>query len=307
MTRMRLAFLGTPLFAVSTLNALVAAGHEVAAAYSQPPRPQGRGHKLQASPVQRAAEVHGIAVRTPASLKGAAEQDEFRALKLDAAVVVAYGLILPKAVLDAPRLGCFNLHASLLPRWRGAAPIHRAIMAGDNETGAMVMRMEEGLDTGPVLSTFRTPIDDETTTGALQELLAREGAALMVETLARLDRGEAKAARQMDDGATYAKKITVEEARIDWSKSAKTVLRQVHGLNPAPGAWTTMGDQRLKILRMRAASGAGSPGTVIGAPLVVACGDGAVEIVELQRAGRGAQDADEFVRGFAVPAGTRFV
>jgi len=306
MTRLRLAFLGTPQFAVPTLHALVAAGHELAAVYSQPPRPQGRGHKLQPSPVHQAAQGHGIIVRVPVSLKGADEQAAFRALNLDAAVVVAYGLILPKAVLEAPKLGCFNLHAALLPRWRGAAPIHRAIMAGDSETGAMVMRMEEGLDTGPVLSTFRTAIDETTTTGALQELLAREGAKLMTEALAHLARGTAHEAAQSGEGVTYAKKITVEEARIDWSKSAHVVLRQIHGLNPAPGAWTMMGDQRLKILRVKSAGGDGAPGTAIGAPLVVACGEGALRIEELQRAGRGVQNADEFVRGFPVAAGTRF-
>ncbi|MCE9521522.1 MAG: methionyl-tRNA formyltransferase [Alphaproteobacteria bacterium] len=303
---MRLAFLGTPQFAVPTLNALVAVGHDIAAVYSQPPRPQGRGHKLQPSPVHLAAQGHGIAVHVPASLKGAEEQAAFRALKLDAAVVVAYGLILPKAVLEAPRLGCFNLHASLLPRWRGAAPIHRAIMAGDAETGVMVMRMEEGLDTGPVLSTFRTAIDEATTTGALQDLLAHAGARLMAETLGKLVRGAVHEDAQSGEGVTYARKITVEEARVDWSKPAPVVLRQIHGLNPAPGAWTMHGEQRLKILRVTVAGGGGVAGTVVGAPLVVACGDGALRIEELQRAGRGAQDADEFVRGFALPPGTRF-
>lgn len=306
MTRLRLAFLGTPHFAVPTLNALITAGHEVAAVYSQPSRPQGRGHKLQSSPVQQAAEAHGIPVRVPATLKGADEQAAFGALRLDAAVVVAYGLILPKAVLDAPRLGCFNLHASLLPRWRGAAPIHRAIMAGDAETGVMVMRMEEGLDTGPVLATFRTAIGNETTTGALQELLAREGAQLMVDTLALLAGGTARDVAQSEAGVTYARKITPEEARIDWSKPARDVLRHVHGLNPSPGGWTMMGDQRIRILRARLVNGGGVPGTVIDAPLVVACADGALRIEELQRAGRGVQSVAEFVRGFPVPAGTRF-
>ena len=306
MTRLRLAFLGTPHFAVPTLNALIAAGHEVAAVYSQPPRPQGRGHKLQSSPVQQAAEAHGIAVRVPETLKGADEQAAIRALNVDAAVVVAYGLILPKAVLDAPRLGCFNLHASLLPRWRGAAPIHRAIMAGDGETGVMVMRMQEGLDTGPVLATWRTAIGDDTTTGELQELLAREGARLMVDTLAQLAGGAVREATQSEQGVTYAKKITPEEARIDWSKSARAVLRHIHGLNPSPGAWTMIGGSRLKILRAQSTTGGGAGGEIIAEPLVVACGEGAVRIEELQRAGRAAQSAAEFVRGFPVPAGTRF-
>lgn len=301
MTRLRLAFMGTPAFSVPALEALVKAGHEVVAVYSQPPRPSGRGHKLQPSAVQAAAERLGIPVRVPTSLKGAEEQAAFAALKLDAAVVVAYGLLLPKPILAAPRLGCFNLHASLLPRWRGAAPIHRAVMAGDDETGVMVMRMEEGLDTGPVLATSRTPITDETTTGDLQDLLARDGARLMVETLS----GELRDVPQSAEGITYAKKIVPEEAKIDWTQPARAVLRHIHGLNPAPGAWTMAGDARLKILRVRLASGGGVPATVIAAPFVVACGDGAVEIVELQRAGRGVQGVDEFRRGFPVAVGAR--
>ena len=295
--------MGTPAFAVPTLEALIAAGHDIAAVYSQPPRPAGRGHKLQPSAVHASAEANRLAVRTPLSLKGAEEQAAFAALRLDAAVVVAYGLLLPKAVLAAPRLGCFNLHASLLPRWRGAAPIHRAIMAGDGETGVMVMRMEEGLDTGPVLETFRTSIDDRITTGALQDLLAREGASLMVRALERLAKGEAREVAQAANGVTYAKKILPEEARIDWSKPAHAVLRHIHGLNPSPGAWTMAGEARLKILRVAPASGRGAPGTIVGAPLVVACGEGAVAIEELQRAGRGAQGVAEFLRGFALPVG----
>jgi methionyl-tRNA formyltransferase len=307
MTRLRIAFMGTPAFAVPTLDALVAAGHQVVAVYSQPPRPSGRGHKPQPSPVHLAATRHGIEARVPASLKGAEEQAAFLAHKVDAAVVVAYGLILPKAVLDAPRLGCFNLHASLLPRWRGAAPIHRAIMAGDEETGVMVMRMEPGLDTGPVLATWRCPIGEQTTTGELQETLSRAGATLMVESLARLDRGESIEVAQSDASATYAKKIAIENARIDWSKPAPAVLRQIHGLNPAPGAWTMMGEARLKVLRATLAPGGGGHGTMIAAPLVIACGDGALRIDELQRAGRGIQKTDEFLRGFPVSVGTRFV
>lgn len=307
MTRLRLAFMGTPAFAVPVLDALVAAGHEVAAVYSQPPRPSGRGHKPQPSAVHQAALAHGIEVRVPVSLKGAEAQAAFGALGVDAAVVVAYGLILPKAVLAVPKLGCFNLHASLLPRWRGAAPIHRAIMAGDTETGVMVMRMEEGLDTGPVLATWRCAIGEETTTGALQDVLSHQGASVMVEALARLARGEAKEVAQAEAGVTYAKKISVEEAHVDWSKPARLVLRQIHGLNPAPGAWTMMGEARLKFLRVAIAPGEGAPGTVIAGPLVVACGEGAVRIDEVQRAGRGVQKADEFLRGFPVQTGTRFV
>lgn len=302
MTKLRLAFLGTPAFAVPTLHALVAAGHEVVAVYSQPPRPSGRGYKLQPSPVHAAAEGYAIPVRVPASLKGADEQTAFAALSLDAAVVVAYGLLLPQAVLDAPRLGCFNLHASLLPRWRGAAPIHRAVMAGDAETGVMVMRMEAGLDTGPVLATWRTPVGDETTTGELQEILAHEGAKLMVASLEALAQGRAREVAQSGDGVTYAKKIVPEEARIDWSRPAREIVRHVHGLNPQPGAWTMAGDARLKMLRVKAVAGHGAPGAVIASPLVVACGEGAVSIELLQRAGRGAQAAAEFLRGFAPPA-----
>ncbi len=301
MKRLRLAFMGTPQFSVPTLEALVAAGHQVVCVYSQPPRPSGRGQKLQPSAVQAAAERLGIPVRVPASLKSAEEQAAFAALALDAAVVVAYGLLLPKAVLAAPRLGCFNLHASLLPRWRGAAPIHRAVMAGDAETGVMVMRMEEGLDTGPVLSTWRVAIGDQTTTGDLQDVLAREGARLMVETLA----GDLRDEPQSAEGVTYAKKIVPEEAKIDWTRPAHEVLRHIHGLNPSPGAWTMAGEARLKILRVRLAPGGGVAGTVIAAPFVVACGEGALEVVALQRAGRGAQGVEEFRRGFPLAVGTR--
>ena len=302
---MRIAFLGTPQFAVPTLEALIAAGHEVVCVYSQPPRPAGRGKKLQASPVQVAAEARGIEVRTPVSLKDVESQAAFAGLNLDAAIVVAYGLLLPLGILQAPQLGCFNLHASLLPRWRGAAPIHRAIMAGDVETGVMVMRMERGLDTGAVLAAWRTPIDDTTTTGGLQDMLAREGAGLMAAALQGIDAGGGREVTQSADGVSYARKITADEARIDWSKPAREVLRHVHGLNPAPGAWTMSGETRLKVLRVRVVEGGGASGQVIGAPFVVACGEGAIEIVELQRAGRGAQSALEFVRGFPVGAGAK--
>jgi methionyl-tRNA formyltransferase len=301
----RLAFLGTPEFAVPGLEALIAAGHEVVAVYAQPPRPSGRGHKLQNSPVHDAALRHGIEVRTPVSLKSAEAQKAFADLKLDAAIVIAYGLLLPKAILDAPRLGCFNLHGSLLPRWRGAAPIQRAIMAGDTETGVMVMKMDEGLDTGPVLATWRTPITDETTTGDLQGLLAREGASLMATTIARLAEGDAPMQPQPVEGVTYAKKILAEDARIDWTKPAHEVLRHIHGLNPAPGAWTMAGETRLKLLRVKLSAQSGEAGTVIGAPLVIACGSGAIEVVEIQRAGKGAQQVLEFLRGFPMPPGTK--
>ena len=300
---MRIAFLGTPHFAVPTLEALAEAGHEIVCAYSQPPRPSGRGQRLQPSPVQLEAQARGIEVRTPISLKGAEEQSAFRALNLDVAVVVAYGLLLPKAILEAPRLGCFNLHASLLPRWRGAAPIHRAIMAGDEESGAMVMRMDVGLDTGPVIAVYRTGISDRTTTGEMQEILASRGAALMVKALQDLAKGQAIESPQSPDGVTYAKKIMPEDARIDWSQSARDVIRHVHGLNPSPGAWTMAGDTRLKILRAHVGILGGTPGAVVGAPFEVACGSGSVIVEEVQRAGRGAQDVNEFARGFALPAG----
>jgi methionyl-tRNA formyltransferase len=304
MVSLRLAFMGTPEFAVPTLELLLARGHDVAAVYTQPPRPAGRGQKPQPTPIQRVAEVHRLAVRTPRTLRDEREQEFFRALALDAAIVVAYGLILPRAVLDAPKHGCFNLHASLLPRWRGAAPIQRAIMAGDTETGVMVMRMEEGLDSGPVLSAWRTRLTEEMTAGDVHDLLSREGARLLADTLDGVARG-AITPRTQQGEASYAKKITPEEACIDWTRPAREVLRHVHGLNPSPGAWTMMDGTRLKILRVRAVAGAGAPGEVIGDDLTVACGSGALKIVELQRAGRGAQSAASFLRGFAVPKGTR--
>jgi methionyl-tRNA formyltransferase len=301
----RLAFLGTPNFAVPVLEALIAAGHDLTCVYAQPPRPAGRGHKLQNTPVHETALKHGIEVRTPLTLKAAADQQAFAALNLDAAIVVAYGLLLPKAILDAPRLGCFNLHASLLPRWRGAAPIHRAIMAGDTETGVMVMKMDEGLDTGPVLSTWRTPIDDATTTGELQDTLSRHGASLMVEAMSALTAGTATLSPQPVDGVTYAKKILPAETRIDWTRPAHEVMRFIHALNPAPGAWTMHGETRIRLLRASLASGHDEPGTILEGQLRIACGQGALDINELQRAGRGIQSAQEFTRGYPIPPGSR--
>ncbi len=298
--------MGTPQFAVPVLEALVAAGHEIACVYAQPPRPAGRGHKLQNTPVHEAAIRHGLEVRTPLTLKKPEDQQAFAALNLDAAVVVAYGLLLPQPILDAPKLGCFNLHASLLPRWRGAAPIHRAIMAGDTETGVMVMKMDAGLDTGPVLSTWKATIDDTTTTGSLQDTLSDAGATLMADTLRRLAEGTATMTPQPAEGVTYAKKILAAEARIDWTRPSHEILRFVHGLNPAPGAWTMHGETRIKLLKVARANDSGTPGTVIGSPLRIACGEGAIDILELQRAGRGAQGADEFLRGYALPPGARF-
>jgi methionyl-tRNA formyltransferase len=304
MTTLRLAFLGTPDFAVPTLEALLARGHDVAAVYTQPPRPAGRGQKPQPSPIKRVAEKHGIAVHAPQNLRDAREQEVFRALGLDAAIVVAYGQILPKAILAAPAFGCLNLHASLLPRWRGAAPIQRAIMAGDTKTGVMVMRMEEGLDTGPVLAELQALITDTTTAGDLHDELARTGAVLLADALDRLARG-AVSERPQTGEATYAKKITPEEARIAWSRPAHEVLRHIHGFNPAPGAWTMVGSTRLKILRVRVAEATGDPGQIVDDRLTIACGAGALQIIDLQRAGREAQSADAFLRGFDLPKGSR--
>src|SRR6201996_6749028 len=244
---LRLAFMGTPDFAVPTLAELIAQGHDITCVYSQPPRPKGRGMALEPGPVHKFAESAKLPVRMPVSLKGVAEQDEFAALNLDAAIVVAYGLLLPKAILEAPRLGCFNLHASLLPRWRGAAPIQRAVMAGDQETGVMVMQMEEGLDTGPVLMAERVRIGRKTS-GELTADLSRLGADLMVRALGALERGAVTPVEQAEDGVTYAKKILKDEARIDWSKSAAEIDRHIRGLSPFPGAWTEVGGERLKVL-----------------------------------------------------------
>jgi methionyl-tRNA formyltransferase len=302
---LRLAFLGTPDFAVASLEALVAAGHDVAAVYSQPPRPAGRGKKDRASPVHLAAEAHGIAVRTPASLRTREAQAEFAALDLDAAVVAAYGLILPKAILDAPRLGCLNVHASLLPRWRGAAPIQRAILAGDAESGVTIMQMDEGLDTGGMLLARKQPILPTTTAGELHDALAALGAALIVPALQGRADGSLSAQPQPSEGVTYAKKLTREEERIDWTQSALSIERQVRAFAPAPGAWFEHAGERIKILAAAPASGSGEPGTVIDALPRIACGDGTLLVTRLQRAGRGAMSAADFLRGFALPVGTK--
>jgi len=298
---MRVIFMGTPAFAVPVLDALVAAGHEIAAVYCQPPRPAGRGQKPRPSPVAARAGALGIALRTPVSLKGVAEQEAFAALGADVAVVVAYGLILPRAVLDAPRLGCLNIHASLLPRWRGAAPIHRAIMAGDAETGVCIMRMEAGLDTGPVLLRRAVPIGACETTGALHDRLSEIGAALIVEALARLD--DLSPVPQPEAGVSYAAKIDKAEARVDWRRPAVELDRLIRGLSPFPGAWCELGGARVKLLGACLAEGTGAPGEVLDDALTVACGTGAVRLLRLQRAGRAAQDGPEFLRGMALPRG----
>ncbi|MEQ8896113.1 MAG: methionyl-tRNA formyltransferase [Roseovarius sp.] len=300
---MRVVFMGTPDFSVPVLEALVEAGHEVVAVYCQPPRPAGRGKKDRPTPVQARAEALGLEVRHPERLKGEAEQAEFEALNADVAVVVAYGLILPQAVLDMPVHGCLNIHASLLPRWRGAAPIHRAIMAGDAETGVCIMQMEAGLDTGPVLLRQATPIRAEDTTGTLHDRLSAMGAALIVEALAKL--GDLVPEAQPEAGVSYADKIDKAEARVDWTAPAAEVDGKIRGLSPFPGAWIEVDGQRIKLLASRVAEGGGAPGEVLDEALSVACGDGAVQVLRLQRAGRGPQDASEFLRGTKLPAGTR--
>jgi methionyl-tRNA formyltransferase len=310
---MRLAFMGTPEFAVPTLSALSEAGHQVARVYTRPPRPAGRGRALRPSPVQAAAETAGLPVETPPRFRDDAVIAGFAALDLDAAVVVAYGQILPQAALDAPRLGCLNLHASLLPRWRGAAPIQRAIMAGDAETGVVVMRMEAGLDTGPVLAEARTAIGPDDTAGTLHDRLAAMGAPLMVQALAALAEGRARPRPQPDDGATYAAKIDKAEARIDWTRPAAELDAHIRGLSPAPGAWTDIAGERVRVLMCRpeadaaapAGSRTGAPGTTLDDRLLVACGEGALRLTRLQRPGRGAAAAADFLRGFPVSPGTR--
>ena len=304
MSRLRLIFMGTPDFALPTLQALLDAGHDVACAYTQPPRPAGRGKRLTPSPVQALAEANGIAVRHPKSLRGEEEQQGFAALRADAAVVVAYGLILPQPILDAPRLGCINVHASLLPRWRGAAPIQRAIMAGDNETGVTIMRMEAGLDTGPMLLREAVPIGPESTAGALHDRLAKIGAPLLLRALDGLAEGTLAAEPQDESLATYAAKIDKAEAHLDWRRPAGDVARLVHGLSPFPGAWFALDDTRIKILAARVVDGAGAPGTVLDDRLTIACGSGALLPTLLQRAGKAPMDAAALLRGLAAPAGT---
>ncbi|MEY9755299.1 methionyl-tRNA formyltransferase [Bradyrhizobium yuanmingense] len=304
---LRLIFMGTPDFSVPTLLELVAHGHEIAAAYTRAPKPGGRrGLQLQPTPVEEAARKLGIPVLTPKTLKTEQALAEFRAFDADAAVVVAYGMILPQAILDAPKLGCYNLHASLLPRWRGAAPINRAIMAGDAESGVMVMKMDVGLDTGDVAMAERITITDNMTALDLHDRLSRLGADLMVRAMAALERGGLQLKAQSEDGATYAAKIEKAEARIDWTKPARKVLRHVHGLSPFPGAWSELDDARVKILRCELAQGAGAPGDVLDDQLTVACGDGAIRIIQLQREGKARMQAADFLRGVPLKAGSKF-
>jgi methionyl-tRNA formyltransferase len=294
--------MGTPDFAVPTLTELIGQGHDIAAVYTQPARPKGRGLSAEPSPIEKLARTHGLNLRTPATLKDASAQADFAALDVDAAIVVAYGLLLPKPILDAPKRGCFNLHGSLLPRWRGAAPIQRAIMAGDDETGVMVMRMEEGLDTGPVLMTERTAIGRKTY-GELHDELARLGADLMVRALGAMERGTVAEHPQPEAGATYAKKIAKEEARIDWARSAHEIDCLVRGLSPVPGAWCEANGERLKVLSAEPVAGRGAVGEILDDALKVACGEGALKLSRLQRAGGRAMNAAELLRGFALSKG----
>ena len=306
---MRLAFLGTPDFALTCLRRLADAGHEIACVYSQPPAPRGRGQALKPSPVHAFALERGIPVRTPASMRDPAEIAAFQALDLDIAVVVAFGQILPAAVLEAPRLGSFNLHGSLLPRWRGAAPMQRAIMAGDQVTGVQVMRMTEGLDEGPVLSSDTVRIGPLDTMGTIHDRMAQAGAELLAATLPLIEAGQAIETAQPEDGVTYAKKIKPREARIDWTRPAAEVDRKIRGLSPFPGAWfalpTDKGPVRVKALLSAVEARQGAPGEVLDDRLLIACADGSVRLLRVQREGRGPQDAEVFLNGAAVAAGTK--
>lgn len=307
---LKIVFMGTPDFSVPALDAIRDAGHEIVAVYSQPPRPAGRGMAERPSPVHARAEAMGLPVRTPRSLKELEQQTLFADLAADAAVVIAYGLILPPAILAAPRLGCFNVHPSALPRWRGAAPIQRAIMAGDTETAVMVMQMDEGLDTGPVDLSKSVPIGPDTTAGELHDVLARRSAALIVHALAELERGKFVAVPQSENGVTYAAKIEKKEAEIDFTKSASEVHNHIRGLSPFPGAWfeaTPQGGkpERIKVLRSTRAEGTGAPGEILDDEMTIACGQGAIRLLEVQRAGKRAMNTQEFLRGFPMRPGTR--
>ncbi|ASG19705.1 methionyl-tRNA formyltransferase [Nitrospirillum viridazoti] len=310
MTRLRLAFMGTPDFSVPVLDALVAAGHEVACVYSQPPRPAGRGHKEQLTPVHARAAALGIPVRTPRTLRKEEAQAEFRDLNLDVAVVVAYGLILPQAILDAPRLGCLNIHASLLPRWRGAAPIQRAILAGDAESGVTIMQMEAGLDTGPMLLEERIALTPRMTASQLHDGLSAMGARLIVTALDRLAAGDLPATVQPEEGVTYAAKLTKEEGLLDFTKPAAELDRQVRALTPWPGTWFEAAleggtVEKIKVLAAEPVAGTGAPGTLLDANLTVACGEGALRLTTVQRPGKGPVEGAAFLRGFPHQLGQR--
>jgi methionyl-tRNA formyltransferase len=302
---LRLIFMGTPDFAVPTLIELAARGHEIAAVYTRTPKPAGRGMEMQVTPVEREARRLGVPVHTPKTLRDEVAQAALRAHEADAAVVVAYGLILPKSILEAPRLGCFNVHASLLPRWRGAAPINRAVMAGDAESGVTIMQMDEGLDTGAMAMIDRTPILPDMTAGELHDALSPLGADLMLRALAAAERGSLSLTPQPSDGVTYAEKISKAETRIDWSKPWRAVHNHIRGLSPFPGAWFELDGVRVKALRSTRGEGSGAPGTTLDGKLTIACGDGAVRLVQVQRAGKQPMGADEFLRGTPVAKGAR--
>lgn len=302
---MRLVFMGTPDFSVPLLAALIDAGHEVICVYSQPPRKSGRGQKVNPTPVHAFAESQGIEVRTPLSLKGEDEQKAFADLNADCAIVAAYGLLLPKAVLDAPKYGCLNAHASILPRWRGAAPIQRAIEAGDDVSGVTIMQMDEGLDTGDMLLIQPVPITAQTTGESLHDELSVESARLILEALRAVDGGYTKPQKQPQEGVTYAKKLDKKESQIDWSHSADDIERRIRAFTPWPGSWFAFGKDRIKVIKAEVVDQEGTAGTRLGADgLVIACGEKALKIVTLQRSGKGATDADSFLRGFNIPVGT---
>ncbi|MGE0736925.1 MAG: methionyl-tRNA formyltransferase [Alphaproteobacteria bacterium] len=301
---MRVVFMGTPEFAVPAFEALVAAGHEILCVYTQPPRPAGRGQKQQISAMHRAAQERGIEVRTPDSLRPPHEHAELQVIEPDIAVVAAYGLILPKPVLAAPKFGCINIHASLLPRWRGAAPIQRALLAGDDGTGISIMQMDVGLDTGDILLQERLPIGPRATAGDLHDALARLGARMIVEALEKLPRRELRPVKQPAEGVTYATKISKEELRLDWGKSAAELERKIRAFAPAPGAWFEIKGERVKLLEAELVPARGLPGTVLDEKLTVACGAQALRLLRVQRAGKAPLDADVFLRGFPLPAGT---
>jgi methionyl-tRNA formyltransferase len=307
MPRLRLAFMGTPDFAVAALRALCAAGHDIAAVYSQPPRAAGRGQQPRPSPVAAFAGERGLPVRTPTSLKASPEQEAFAALNLDAAVVVAYGLLLPRAILQAPRLGCLNIHASLLPRWRGAAPIQRALMAGDEETGITIMQMDEGLDTGPMLLQERVAIVPDETGGSLHDKLAVLGARLILPALDSRAAGSLTPRPQPAEGATYAAKLTRADERLDWRRSATALERQLRALAPRPGAWFAAGDERIKTLAAEIVESPpnAEPGLLLDDRLTIACGTGALRLIRLQRAGKAALPAEAFLRGYRLARGAR--
>ncbi|MEP3247693.1 MAG: methionyl-tRNA formyltransferase [Sneathiella sp.] len=303
MQRLRIAFMGTPDFSCSVLKALLESPHDIVCIYSQPPRKSGRGKKVTPTPVHQMAEAAGIEVRTPASLKSEEAQAAFSALNLDVAVVVAYGLLLPKAILEAPRFGCLNLHASLLPRWRGAAPIQRAIMAGDAETGVGVMQMAEGLDTGDVLAEAKVVIAADTTAGSLHDELAKVGSDLMVETVGKLGTGQLSPVVQPEEGVTYAKKIDKAEAAIDWSRPASELSCHIRGLSPFPGAFFVHNDNRIKVLNVEISEESGSAGEILDDALTVACGEGALKLTLLQKAGKAPMTPKVLLNGYALPKG----